>query len=154
MFLCKIVSFWFSLLPFRPWQNFLIRAHIQKCPSCQAQLASIKEVKAFLIHESDVQDSRDIWPGVKSAISAKKPEKHAFLAGYRRWSFAVVCLLAILIAGFLFDTVFVQNRGLKEQHENARFQINYLRVGEEPATPYLYHPKDSDMIIVWAEKGL
>lgn len=154
MFLCKIVDFWFSLLPFRPWQDFLISAHIQKCPACQAQLASAEEVKALLIHESDALDSRDLWPDVKSAIVAKKPEKRAFLAGYWRWTFAAAGLMAILIAGSLFYTVLVQNGGLTEQQEGARFQINYLRVGDEPATPYLYQPKDSDMIIVWAEKSL
>jgi len=154
MFLCKIVHFWFSLLPFRPWQDFLIRTHIQKCPACQAQLASAKEIKALLIRESDAQDSRDLWADMKSAIIAKKPEKRAFLAGYRRWAFAAVGLLAILIAGSLFYIILVQNGGLTEQQENARFQINYLRVGDEPATPYLYQPKDTDMIIVWAEKSL
>jgi len=154
MFLCKFVYFWFSLFPFKPWQDFLVRAHIHKCLSCQDRVASLDEVKALLIHESDVQSSRDLWPDVKSAIIAKKPEKHAFLAGYRRWAFAAAGLMAILIAGSLFYTVLVQDRGLTEQEEGVRFQINYLRIGDEPATPYLYQPKDSDMIIVWAEKSL
>lgn len=154
MFLCKIVHFWFSLLPLRPWQDFLIRAHIQKCPVCQARLASAEEVKALLIHENNVQDFRDLWPDVKSAVAAKKPGKRAFLDGYRKWAFAAVGLMAILIAGSLFYTVLVQNGELSVQQGDARFQINYLRVGDEPATPYLYQPKDTDMIIVWAEKSL
>lgn len=154
MLLCKFVYFWFSIFPFRPWQDFLVRAHVHKCPACQAQLASLEEVKALLIQESDVQRSRDLWPDVKSAIIERKPEKRAFLAGYARWAFAVAALMAILIVGSLFYTVLVQNGGLTEQEEGARFQINYLRVEGEPATPYLYQPKDSDMIIVWADKIL
>lgn len=153
MFLCKFTYFWLSIFPFKPWQDFLVRAHIHKCPACQDQLASLEEVKALLIHESDVQSSRDLWPDVKSAIIERKPEKRAFLAGYARWVFAAAGLLAILIAGSLFYTVLVQNGGLTVREEGARFQINYLRVGDESATPYLYQPKDSDMIIVWAEKS-
>jgi predicted anti-sigma-YlaC factor YlaD len=153
MFLCKFVYFWFSVFPFKPWQDFLVRAHIHECPACQARLASLDKVKALLMHESDVLSSRDLWPDVKSAIIKKKPEKRTFLAGYPRWAFAAAGLMAILVAGFLFYTVLVQSGGLTEQEEGARFQINYLRVGNESATPYLYQPKDSDMIIVWAEKS-
>lgn len=153
MLLCKFVYFWFSIFPFRPWQDFLVRAHVHKCPACQAQLASLEEVKALLIQESDVQRSQDLWPDVKSAIMKRKTEKRAFFSVYRRWAFAAVGLMAILVAGFLFYTILVQNARLLEQDEDARFQINYLRVGDEPATPFLYQPKDSDMIIVWAEKS-
>jgi anti-sigma factor RsiW len=153
MFLCKFVNFWFSLFPVKPWQDFLVRAHIHKCPACQDRLASLDEVKALLMHESDVRSSRDLWPDIKSAIMKRKTEKRAFFSVYRKWAFVAASLMAVLVAGFLFYTILVQNGKLIEQEEGARFQINYIRVGDEPATPFLYQPKDSDMIIVWAEKS-
>jgi hypothetical protein len=143
-----------SLFPFRFWQDLLIRTHVQKCEACMSQVASRDEVKTLIIQEDDVKDFRDLWPAVKTGVAAKKPDKKALFSLNRQWLFVATGLVALFLAGFLFYSLLFQNGILSEQEGKARFQINSIRVGDESATPFLYQPKDSDMILIWAEKSL
>jgi len=154
MFRCKISHFLLSIFPFKSWQDFLIRSHFQKCEICMSQVASRDEVKALIIQEDDVEEFRDLWPAIKSGVVAKKPEGKAVFSLNRRWAFAAALIAAVFLTGFFFLTVLSRNGNHFDQEGEARFQINSIRVGDEPATPFLYQPKDSDMILVWAEKSL
>ncbi len=135
-------------------RRFFIRSHIQKCERCMSQMASREEVKALLIQEKDVEDFRDLWPAIMNGMTGKKLEKKAIHSTNRRWAFAVAGVFAIFLAGYLLFTTLSQNGTILDQEGDARFQINSIRVGDEPATPFLYQPKDSNMILVWAEKGM
>lgn len=154
MFRCKISQFLLSILPFKSWQDFLIRSHIQGCEGCLGRIASREEVKALIVQESDVADFPDLWPAVKSGITRKEPVKKAGLFLNRRWAYAAAACVALFLAGFLLISIFTRNGIPVDQEGEARFQINSIRVGDEPATPYLYQPKDSGMILVWAEKSI
>lgn len=118
-----------------------------------SQIASRDEVKALIVQEDDVVDFRDLWPAVKNEVVAKKQEKKAVISLYRKWAFAAAGLVALVLAGFLFYSLLFQNGILTDQEGEAGFRINSIRVGDKPATPFLYQPKDSDMILVWAEKS-
>lgn len=151
---CKTVHFLFSLFPFKFWQSFLIRSHIQNCKQCMSRVASQEEARALIIQQDDVGHFKDLWPAVKSGIVEKRTKKKMKDFSSRRWAYAAVGILAMLLAGFVFYMVLFQNGILLEREGEARFQINSIRVGDEPATPFVYQPKDSDMILVWAEKGM
>ncbi len=154
MLRCKINQFLVSKLPFKSWQDFLIRSHIQGCEGCMSRVASREEVKALIVREIDVADFRDVWPAVKSGIAREEPVKKAGLFLNRKWAYAAAACVALFLAGFLLISIFTRNGILVDQEGEARFQINSIRVGDEPATPYLYQPKDSGMILVWAEKSM
>ena len=151
---CKVVTFLLSIVPFKFCQSFLIRSHIEKCEFCMSRVASRDEVKALIIQQDDVRDFRDLWPAIKSGVVEKKPERKAEVSSHWRWAFAAASIVIVILAGFLFYTILSQNGTLLEQEGEARFQINSIRVGDEPATPFIYQPKDSDMILVWAEKSM
>ena len=154
MFWCKVNYFLLAIFPFRSWQSFLIRTHIQNCEGCRKQLASREEVKDLIILESEVEGFRDLWPAIKSGIAEKAPEKKAKYPVNRRWAFAAASLAVVILAGIVFLLTLSQNGALLDQEGQVRFQINSIRVGDEPATPFVYQPKDSDMILVWAEKNM
>ena len=154
MLRCKIALFLFSLFPFKFWQDFLIRSHIQKCEQCMSRLASRDEAKALIVQQEDVEDFHDIWPAIKSGIVETKPGRKADFSFHRGWAFAVVCFVVVCLAGILIFNFLPQNRTLMDQEGESRFRINSIRVGDEPATPFVYQPKDSDMILVWAEKSM
>ena len=153
MFWCEVNHFLLSIFPLRSWQSFLIRTHIQNCEACRRQLASREEVKDLIIQESEVEGFRDLWPAIKSGISERAPEKSPKYPLNRRWAFAA-SIAVVILAGFVFFLTISQKGALLDQEGQARFQINSIRVGDEPATPFVYQPKDSDMILVWAEKNL
>lgn len=152
MFLCKFVHFLFSAFPLKSWQDFLIRTHLYTCTACRNRLASHEEVKAVTFQEGDISSSKDLWAEVETAIKKERTEKHAAFRLSWKWVFAGASLVAILIGGFLIFNILIRNGGNLEE-DAMRFQINYIRVGSEAATPFLYQPKDTDMIIVWAEKN-
>jgi hypothetical protein len=118
------------------------------------RVASRDEVKALIVQQEDLGDFRDIWPAVKTGIIEIKPERKAEFPFHRKWAVAAVCFVVVCIAGILILNFFPKNRPLLEQEGEVRFRINSIRVGEESATPFVYQPKDSDMILVWAEKSL
>jgi hypothetical protein len=118
------------------------------------QVASQDEVRALIIQQDDVGGFSDLWPAIKSGVIEKNKRMEIRDFSHRRWAFAALGVMTVLLAVFLFYTVFFQNGILLKQEGKARFQINSIRVGEEPATPFIYQPKDSDMILVWAEKNM
>jgi predicted anti-sigma-YlaC factor YlaD len=154
MFWCKVSHFLISIFPFKFLQSFLIRSHIQKCERCRSHMASREEVKDLIILESDVEEYRDLWPAIKAGIAEKIPKKKVIFSINRRWGFAAASVAAVFLAGFLLFLILSQNGALLDQEGEARFQINSIRVGDEPATPFVYQPNDSDMILVWAEKNM
>ncbi len=151
---CKALHFLLSIFPFKFWQSFMIRSHIQKCDVCMSRVANRDEVKALIIQQDDVGDFRDLWPAIKSGVVEKKPEIKAEFFSHWKWAIAAASIVVVMLAGFLFYTTLSQNGILLEQEGEARFQINSIRVGDEQATPFIYQPKDSDMILVWAEKSM
>lgn len=154
MLRCKVVTFLLSIFPFKFWQSFLIRFHIQKCERCMSRVASRDKVKALIVQQDDVGDFRDLWPAIKSGVVEKKPERKAEVSSHWRWAIAAAGIVVVFLAGFLVYNFLSQNGTLLEQEGEARFQINSIRVRDKPATPFVYQPKDSDMILVWAEKSL
>ncbi len=154
MFRCKFIQFLLSIIPLKIWQDFLIRSHVYKCDECKSQLASPDDVKALLYQESDVENFREIWPHIKEGISEKKMGRKAFFPFRLKWILATASFMSLIIAGILFYSIFIRNTGLTEQDQGGKFQINSIRVNNEPATPFLYQPQDSEMIIIWAEKSL
>ena len=141
MFLCKV-------------SRFLNRSHIQKCEKCKSQMASREEVRALIFQESDVEDFRDLWPALKTEITKIEPVKKSNFGLFSRWAFGTAGVAIVVLVGFLIFMTPSRNGALLEREGEAGFQINSIRVGDEPATPFLYQPKDSDMILVWAEKSM
>jgi hypothetical protein len=119
-----------------------------------SRIASRDEVKDLIIQQDDVKDFRDFWPAVVSGISAKKAEGKTEVSFYRKWILAAASIGALILAGFLFYAIFLKTGTLLEREGEAGFRIHSIRVGEEPATPFVFQPKDSDMILVWAEKSM
>lgn len=120
----------------------------------EGRIASRDEVKALIVQEKDALDFPDLWPAVKSGILDKKPGGKREVSFYRRMAFAAAGIAAVLVAGFLFYSVFLKSGANLKQGGEARFRINSIHVGDEPATPFVYQPKDSDMILIWAEKSM
>jgi hypothetical protein len=159
MFLCKTVELFYALIPWKPWQGFLIRLHIEKCPRCQAGLASRDTVERLLVQERGLDVGRPLWTGVESALredSGKERIKGRAVQqpAMRRWGWAVgAALFLVLIAGIFLLKNFRPEEAASAAAVPARFELEYVRVGGQPANTVVYQPQGSDMIIVWAGKS-
>lgn len=143
-----------AIIPIKVWQDFLLHSHVHRCETCRSKLATLDEVKSVLYQESDVEDLREIWPAVEAGITTKKAERKGSFPVGLKWALPTACLVLLIVMGIMFIPMLQRNGGSGGQDQGSKFQINSIRVGNEPATPFLYQPQDSDMIIVWAEKSL
>lgn len=159
MSLCKMVELFYALIPWKPWQGLLIRLHIEKCPRCQTGLASREAAGSLLVQEKGMDVGRSLWTGVESAL--REDSSRERMGGravqppaMRHWGWAVAtAFLLVLIAGFLLLKDFRPDRAASTAAVPARFELEYVRVGGQPANTVVYRPQGSDMIIVWAGKS-
>jgi len=154
-----MVEVFYGLIPWKPWQGLLIRLHIEKCPRCQAGLASREAVGSLLVQERGVDIGRPLWTGVESALreDSDKERTKGWAAQQpvmRRWGWAAAAVfLLVLITGFLLLKDFRPEEAASAAAVPARFELEYVRVGGRPANAVVYQPQGSDMIIVWAGKS-
>ena len=155
----KTVEFLYAVVPLALWRGFLIRRHIEKCPDCQALLASREEAGRLLVREDGVAVGRGLWAGVEAFIageSGREKSKAGILQipSVSRWGWAVAtAFLGVLLISFFFLKNFRPER-VSADSVRAGFELEYIRVGGQPANAMIYQPQGSDMIIVWATKGL
>lgn len=155
---CKTVEFFYAIIPLKPWRGLLIRRHIERCPRCLAGLASRDAVGSLLVQEIKENICRPLWPGVEAALAeepsgASGKERTLRYSVMRRWGWAVAtAFLCVVLISFLLLKDFLPER-VSADVVAARFELEYVRVGGQPANAVVYQPQGSDMIIVWAEKN-
>jgi len=158
MLRCKIVEFLFDALPIGVWRAFLIRRHIDGCPACQKKILSLEEARSLLVGPLDP----DEWAGFKMRLRSRManeaadrvPVVYGKPAKLWRWASSAAIVLMLVAAGFwlLRETgkeVPVADRIRPPE----RFELDYIRVGGQPAGAYIYQPQGAAIIIVWAEKA-
>jgi len=154
---CKILNFLFEAVPVKPWQDFLLRRHMERCPVCGAHLAGREEARRVLAREEDFRGAANLWPGIKSGLA--DPAAAPRSAGRPRMvlvtsaAAASALLLAAVLSVWLFRG-FRAERPMPTPPAEDRFEMNYVRIGGQPADSYIYQPRDSGMTLIWAEKKI
>lgn len=152
MYRCKIIDFLFTFIPIKHWQGFLIRRHIQKCPSCLIKLADAEEVRPLLVQESELEGMEGLWPAVKAKLSESREEARIPLGRRWKWVYASA-FSAVVLAGLIWlYFVFIPGKGPSEEPLAGQFQIEYIEIENEPAQAYVFRPHDSNTFFVWVEK--
>jgi len=148
-----MVNFLSAIFPFKIWQDFLLQKHIQNCPVCQENLASLEEIKSLLIQEKEVGDLKDLWPKVNAQLTKQKRKERFFHVPRLAWAVGASCLLIAIVLGLWFYQLAPPGK-TPEEDITSPFQIKYIRIYDKPARTYLFLPQDSNMIIIWAEKNI
>jgi hypothetical protein len=147
-----MVNFFFSIFPFKIWQDFLLRKHIQNCPACLENLASFEDTKSLFIQEEEVGGLEGLWPKVKLQLAKEKRKQKFFHVPRCAWAVGAACLLiAIILVVWFYQ--FAPPGKTPEEDITSPFQIKYIRIYDKPARTYIFQPQDSNMIIIWAEKN-
>ena len=154
---CRTIKFLYDLLPLKIWRGYLIRRHIEKCAACERQLAPDEGVRALLIKEEEAGDSGRLWPGIRAKLQldvekGKLPHPSARVRW--RWALATASLMIAVLAGLWLFRGYKPDRVLSTSESGGKFQIQDMKIGNEPARPFVYQPQDSKIIIIWAEKTI
>ncbi len=156
MVFCSLIDGLYSWIPVRRVRAWLIRVHMEGCPACQARLVSRVEAMRLFVRSEDLAADESLWINIRNQAGVEgEGERAGLSAARRRWQWAVgtvALLFGIVVSFWLLRGI--EKAGPWSGYLQAadRFEVEYLTVAGEPADPYIYQPKDSDMIFVWAEK--
>ena len=150
MFKCKMIDILFFVIPLSRWREFLIRHHYEKCPDCSLDLAGSEEVRSLLIKEVEENELSGFWISLKARYQSRTHRRSSMFTSSWKWIYqaAGFILIAVLAVWIIIS---VHPNGKGETVES--FRINYIKIDNQPAQTYIYQPKDSDMVLVWAEKS-
>lgn len=161
----KLVNLVYRILPIRAWKDWLLRRHIDHCPACRKQLVSREEARRLLVQAHEVGDLGGLWPSIKNKLGkrAKKAEEDALPkpALVKIWRLAVPGVVVLLIAVALNFWLLRKPRpeisglgGGPGPAEAEQVQIHYVRIENEPAQTFIFQPRDSNIVIVWAGRNV
>jgi hypothetical protein len=123
----EVVNFLSAIFPFKIWQDFLLQKHIQNCPVCQENLASLEETKSLLIQEGEVGGLEDLWPKVKVQLTRERGKERLFRLPRWAWAVGASCLLIAIVLGLLFYQLAPPGK-TPEEDITSPFQIKYIRI--------------------------
>ena len=153
---CRTTEILYSALPLRPFRDWLIRSHIERCPRCQARLLSREEAMGLLVGADRLENSDALWRSISA--DAGRVASIPQVMPIRRsvtWRWAAVTAMAAVIAvtGFwLFREVERPGSDMDAAGPVDRFEIDYINVGGMPAQTFVYQPQGSDTVFIWAQK--
>ncbi len=154
---CKTVDRLYAAIPLRPLRDWIIRAHVEECPRCQARLLSREEAKSLLVGSAQFEDTDALWRRISAeagrvpALPEMRPSR-----GSRVWRWAAAAAMAAVVAvtGFWLLRE-IEKPGFDAQAIASadRFQIDYVNVGGAPAQTFVYQPRGTDTVFVWASRN-
>lgn len=153
---CRTVDVLYGALPLRPFRDWLIRVHMERCPRCQARLLSRDEAKSLLVGPDQVGDAGGLWRRISreggrvSSVGGLKPARGLLSL---RWAGAVALAAVVALAGFwLLREIDRSGFDANAVASAERFEIDYIRVGGAPARTFVYQPQGTDTVFVWASR--
>ena len=153
---CRTVDILYAALPLRPFRDWLIRTHMERCPRCQARLISREDARGLLVSPEAAGNADALWQRIISrsdgptAVPGPAPRREGLAW---RWAAAAAMTIVVALTGFWllreverpgFDADVIAPAG--------RFQIDYINVGGAPAHTFVYQPQGTDTVFVWASK--
>jgi len=152
---CKMVNALYAAIPLRAFRDLLIRNHMERCERCQARLVSRSEAEVLLVKPGDPGAVERLWRKIDREALRPVPVMTSHQGG-RHWEwaagaatfFAVIATTLWLLRGVQDQVVDVDSLRPAE-----RFEISYIYVGGAPAQAFVYQPRGSDTVFVWAGKN-
>jgi len=148
----RLVEFLIRIIPIKLLQDFLIRHFLLTNESYHQKLADLNEVRSILVDEREVSGIPSLWPRIRHDLpTLRAPAAHGMRSGLR-WAFQVLGLCMVLVLGFWLIRHRRPDNAPSAAGSPGSFRIQSIRLENKPATTFLYQPKDSKFIMVWAEK--
>ena len=149
MWRCRIVDLLIRILPVSAWKDRLIQWHVPGCAACSEKLAAREEAMAVLVQERELVSVKDFWPVVNHRLrSGVEREASPSRPAWQWVSVAAGLTVVILTSLWLNRAPFEEASADLTQ----KLQIDYIRIGDEPARAYVFQPQGVNMTLVWIEK--
>jgi len=153
---CRIVDAIYHAVPLRLVRDLLIRTHMERCERCQARLVSRSEAEALLVKPGEAEADDGLWLAIegRAGQAVRVREKRAPWLGWE-WAAGAAALVLVAAASFWLLRG-VESGGVRpgDVQPLSGFEIHYVNVGGAPAQAFVYQPRGSDTVFVWAGKNL
>jgi hypothetical protein len=153
---CRTVDRLYAAVPLRPFRDWLIRVHMDRCPRCQARLLSRDEAKSLLVAPEQVGGPEALWRRIAREAGRARPVPAMRPSGASlafRWASVASLAAAVALTGFwLLREIERPGAGTGAAAPAERFEIAYINVGGAPAQTFVYRPRGTDTVLVWASK--
>lgn len=154
---CRIVDFLSRMAVIRPWTGRIVERHAETCRVCRPSLIDKETARTILVAAEKA--GRPARRGHESATGLRnRPE--ARRRGLRVRLFRLPALsgaaavLVLVVSGFwLLHRLPTTNGPIASTAEES-FRISRIEIEGEPANAYIYRPRGTDMVIVWAERKI
>lgn len=152
---CRIVDFLSRMPLIRPWTGRIVERHLEKCRACAALLLSRDKAKSLLVDAAWAGRLEPIRIDAASASLPVASRRRRRMAGRLSWFPALsgaAAVLALVVSGFLMLDRLPTPAENGPPAADDGFRISYIKIGGEPANAFIFQPRESDMVIVWAER--
>jgi len=96
---CRTVELLYAALSVRPFRDWLIRIHMDRCPRCQERLLSREEARRLLVRPDQTGDAAALWRRISDEAGRLAPAPKAKGSGGRlAWQWAAASTMAAVIA--------------------------------------------------------
>jgi hypothetical protein len=152
---CSWVRFAYRIVPLPAWRAFLLDRHLDGCPTCQGAALDDDAIRSLGVTPAGLESEPPLFP---FAAGHAAPRSGAFRF---RWSYAYGVVLAAAILGTAVGisllvpiaTLPTGTVTISEAGDDVHvFAVLAARIGDEPARPVVFKPRQPGMTIVWFEK--
>jgi hypothetical protein len=153
---CKLVRFTYRFVSLPAWRAFLLKRHIDRCPGCQGAALDDPAIHSLGVTPADLADEP---PLLAFAAGRQRPRSKAFRGGWR-YAFGLFLAAAILWVAVVIshsvppETLPQGTVTVTEGEDACVFAVLKAKVGNEPARPVIFKPRQPGMMIVWFEKTI
>jgi len=159
----RIIDFVCRILPFHSWKDRLLHGHVENCPACRERLVSREDARRILVQVEEIGGLERLWPSIENILASddKKARETSLPrpAIVKMWRLAAG--LAVLLAAVALNFWLLQKPRQDNLASGAganpaeveQVQIRYVRIENEPAQTFIFQPRDSNIIIVWAGRN-
>lgn len=136
----------------------LVENHAAKCGTCRSRLLDREEARSLLVSAADVGRVELGPPPAGGYRPVRVKERRGWIGGRLLPALPALsgaaAVLALVLSGFWLLHRLPPPDGPMVSAAEESFCISRIEIEGEPANAYIYRPRGTDMVIVWAERKI
>jgi hypothetical protein len=159
--MCKLIRFFYLLIPVHGFRAFLIQKHISSCSVCEKEWGMDMSAQEAFIKPEWIALERSFWPHIQKRILAGEREETRSMAREKtslspRWQWALasgLVLIVLLGISFVLDIGLFRKTSKAEVSsvsKNPRVDIIYAEIHGKRAKPFIYQTQEN--LFIWFDE--
>jgi hypothetical protein len=158
--MCRLIRFFYLLIPIHVFRDFLIQKHFDGCSVCQKEWVTDQGVHSLSSKPGWVEQEYSLWFRIQERIDAGEftgarsiRRKTRFLIP--RWQWALAGSVLLILIGLYFVLYRIGFHEPSEQDvslalKNPQVHIIRAEIHGKKATPFIYHTQEN--LFIWFDE--